>query len=315
VSELPAPAPSKASSDSVVCYCYNRTSQQLREAHARLGNLSDVQKETRAGTKCGGCRLVLESLFGENPDEILRLKGTGGDRNICARPGHLLMKGFVAADHRLDTVVYASNGAPPQFADQDLKMPVEYMLVDSSGRPVIHRSTVIGTNETFCFDTREENLPRPLYGMFLFRIGRANYGGARFNSVWTNGISACSTHEINDSGRPSVVLPIPVDAAFQRGPNSIHLAMQNPHDWPIRLLLQVFDASGREMDRRLQDMAPHTTRWLDVSKDVYAPILAAYPDRSLSMRIESDPVRMEFSPTLYFFLRNLNTDIWTANHL
>ncbi len=309
------PPTAPTTSDSIVCYCYNRTSLQLREAHGRLGSLSALQQETRAGTKCGGCRFLLESMFGETPDEILDLDRDGGRRNICVRPGKHVMKGFVVADHRLDTVVYSSNAVPPQFAEHDMGMPIEYMLLDAAGKPILHRAAILGTNETFCFDTRKENLPRPLYGMLLLQIGRANYGGARFNSVWTNGVSACSTHEINDSGRPSVVLPIPVDAAFAQGPNTIRLAIQNPHSWPIRLALQVFDESGRELDRRYRDMAGHTTQWVDVMKEVFKPLLARHPRSRLVLRVESDPVRNEFAPTTYFFMRNLNTDIWNANHL
>jgi hypothetical protein len=180
--------------DSIVCYCYNRTSLQLRDAHARLGSLSALQQETRAGTKCGGCRFLLESMFGESPDEILNLDQQGSRRNICVRAGKHVMKGFVVADHRLDTVVYASNAAPPQFPGHDMGMPIEYMLLDMAGKPIIHRAAVLATNETFCFDTRKENLPRPLYGMLLLQIGISNYGAALYNSVWTNGVSACSTN-------------------------------------------------------------------------------------------------------------------------
>jgi hypothetical protein len=177
------------------------------------------------------------------------------------------MKGLVIANHRLDTVVYSSNGVPPQFAEQEISMPVEYMLLDMAGKPLLHRSITLKSNETFCFDTRRENLPRPLYGMLLYRIGRSNYGGARFNSVWTNGISACSTHEINDSGRPSVVLPIPVDRAFLNGPNVLYLAIQNPKSWPIRLLLQVFDEPGNELGQFYRDLPPNTTQWLNVTEE------------------------------------------------
>jgi bacterioferritin-associated ferredoxin len=303
------------SHDSIVCYCYNRTSLELREAYARLGSLSALQQETRAGTKCGGCRFLLESMFGEAPDEILNLNQDGARRNICVRPGNLVMKGFVVADHRLDTVVYSSNAVPPQFAEHDMGMPIEYMLLDMAGKPILHRAANLATNETFCFDTRKENLPRPLYGMLLLQIGRANYGAARYNSVWTNGVSACSTHEINDSGRPSVVLPVPVDSAFAQGPNSIYLAIQNPHAWPIRISLQVIDESGRELDRHYRDMAGHTTQWADVMNEVFRPMLARHPDSRLALRVESNPVRNEFAPTTYFFMRNLNTDIWNANHL
>ncbi len=309
------PAFAEHSSDSVICFCFNKTSQQLQEAHSRLGSLTKVQRECGAGTKCGGCRLLLESIFNERPEEILKLGRHGGDRNICVRQGQRLMKGFVIADHRLNTVVYSSNCAPPQFGEQDMTMPVAYMLLDSSGKPVLHRTAIIGTNETFSFDARKENIPKPFYGMFLFNIGRANYGAGRFNSVWTNGISACSTHEVNNSGRPSVVLPTLVDLEFSRGSNSIHLALQNPHAYPIRLKFQIFAEAGNEVLCRYLDMPVLTTKWLNVSKEIFEPILAEKPTLRLGLRIESAPVDVKFSPTIYFFIHNLNTDLWSANHL
>jgi hypothetical protein len=112
-----------------------------------------------------------------------------------------------------------------------------------------------------------------------------------------------------------VVLSIPVDIAFLNGPNRLHLALLNPHDWPIRLRLQAFDAGGEVLGEHFRDLPARTTQWADVTGEIYAPILALHPRARLAMRIESDPVRMEFSPTLYFFLHNLNTDIWSANHL
>jgi bacterioferritin-associated ferredoxin len=312
-SDKAAPA---AATDSVVCYCFNRNQGQLREAHARLGSLAAVQKETRVGSKCGGCRLILENMFGENPEEILNLGGRDPARsNLCVRPGRHVMKGFVAANHRLDTVIYSSNAVPPQFGAQDSSIPVEYMLLDMAGKPVIHRSKTFRTHETFCFDTRKEPIPRPFYGMFLFAIGRANYGASRFNTVWTNGISTCSTHEINDSGRPSTVLPVMADAAFLAGPNRIHLAMQNPHAHAIRVMLHVFDVKGAEAETRYRDMAPHTTEWIDVSRTLYAPALADRPGGQVFLRIQAEPRRVENAPTLYFFIHNLETDIWSANHL
>jgi bacterioferritin-associated ferredoxin len=139
---------SKTLSDSIVCYCFNRSSSQLKEAYERLGSLGEVQRETKVGSHCGGCRMILESMFGENPEEILNLKPNAGDRNICVKQGVRLMKGLVIANHRLDTVVYSSNGVPPQFAEQEISMPVEYMLLDMAGKPLLHRSITLKSNET-----------------------------------------------------------------------------------------------------------------------------------------------------------------------
>ncbi|MDB5104283.1 MAG: hypothetical protein JWP91_1972 [Fibrobacteres bacterium] len=309
-------ADASANKDSVVCYCFNKTRGDLDASYKRCGSLAGVQAETRVGTNCGGCRLLLESMFGEAPGDILAMRGSPlTNSRFCVKPGTRIMKGFVAADHELDTLIYASNGVPPQFGNQDTTIPVEYALLDANGRRVTGRRFEWRTGETFCFDTSKVDIPRPLYGMFLFQIGRENYGASRFNLVWTNGVSSCSTHEVNDSGRPSVVLPLFADRAFLEGPNRVFVSVQNPHPRPIRLLFSLFDEANRPIAEFPIALDPGSTRWLDVNREFYGPALARAPSARVAMRIASDPVDVSQSPTIYFFFHNRNTGIWTANHL
>lgn len=302
--------------DSMVCFCFNKTRADLTEVHRRRGTLAGVQAETRVGSNCGGCRLLLEAMFGEAPGEVLSLRGSPeSNPRFCVVPGTRLMKGFVAADHRLDTQIYASNAVPPQFGGQDTTVTVQYALLDGQGRRVLGRTLEWKTHETFCFDTRKVAIPRPLHGMFLLQIGRVNYGAARFNSVWTNGISSCSTHEINDSGRPSVVLPLFADREFLAGPNSVFLALQNPNPRAITVRISLFDEGGRALLDVPIAMEPGTTRWLDANREFYAKALEREPGARVALRIASDPVDVSTSPTTYFFFHNQNTGIWTANHL
>jgi hypothetical protein len=302
-------------SESVICYCKSLTLGMLEESFKECGNLGALQKRTRAGTVCGGCRVILESVFGESPDEILSLRGDPEkDSGMLIKPGSRIMKGFVVADHRLDSVVSACNGVPPQFGNQRTTVPVEYALLDQDGRMVLHRKTVFRTHETFRFDTAKEDIPRPLYGMFLYSLGRSNYGASRFNVAWTNGVSSASTHEINDSGRPNVFLPLVADPDFLAGPNRVYLAVQNPRPHAAKLRFRLLDRRGGAVSESILDLGPHSTRWLDVNRDYYAPGLALRPD-GVVLKIEADGLRAEIAPTIYFFFHNLNTDIWSANHL
>jgi bacterioferritin-associated ferredoxin len=309
-------APAPAADDPIICYCFNKTRRDLEDAHRRCGSVAKLQDETRVGTNCGGCRLLLESMFGEAPDEIMALRGSPlTNPRFCNKPGVRIMKGFVIADHELDTRVYASNGVPPQFGGQDTTIPIEYALLDAQGRRVAGRTLEWKTHETFCFDTALADIPRPLHGMFLLKLGRVNYGAARFNLVWGNGVSSCSTHEVNDSGRPSVVLPLFADRAFLEGPNTVYVASQNPHSRPITVRYGLFD----EGNRRLADfpvvLEPGHTRWFDANAEFYAPALERSDSACAALRIETDPVDVSCSPTTYFFFHNRNTGIWTANHL
>lgn len=308
--------PSGGDCDSIVCYCFAKTLGELQGCYRRLGSLAAVQQETHVGSKCGGCRLILESTFGEQPDEILSLRGdVSGNSRALVRPGQTVMKGFIVADQRLDSVVRSSNGVPPQFGSQDTTIPIEYMLLDQSGNKVLHRAALVRSHDTFTFDTRRENLPRPLYGMFILALGRGNYGASRFNVAWTNGASICSTHEVSSSGRPIVVMPVMVDEEFLRGPNTIFLAAQNPHHVPINVVFRFFDDAGNGAGEMPLTLAPASTRWIDANRELYGPALRRRPGSRLGLKIVREPLTMDTAPTLYFFMHNANSGLWTANHL
>src|SRR5262245_28914332 len=107
--------------DSIVCYCYRLTTRMLRESYARCGSLAGVEQETRAGTGCTGCKVLLYSIFGEKPTDHYQQQNP--DLMLpssCKRPGNRLMKGFTIANEGLESSVFASNGAAPQLGDCDL---------------------------------------------------------------------------------------------------------------------------------------------------------------------------------------------------
>ena len=308
------PSTNTPEGDSIICYCHGRTLGELVNCHNRVGSLAAVQRETRAGSSCGGCRVTLEALFQETPGEILDLQTIG--QSLKMLPGQRLMAVFVASDGQLETKLYSSNAAPPQFGAQETGMDVEYAMIDRDGAPVLRGKRVLKTNETFHLDTREMELPRPFYGMLVYAIGRFNYGASRINAVWFNSVSASSTHEVYNSGRPSVVIPIPADREFLRGPNTIYLAMHNPYPHPLNCVFRCYDLRREQPEilARL-DLQSRHTRWINVNAALYQPLLENSAAERIAVRVESDPIKLSLAPTLYMFVHNRNSGIWNANHL
>jgi bacterioferritin-associated ferredoxin len=327
----------------IVCYCHRLTVRDLTEEHRRAGSLAGVQTATRAGTGCGGCRALLESMFGQAPLEINQLDAGGiAGATACVKPGERVMKSFIVADNQLESRVYSSNAVPPQLGNCDSTTPVEYTLLNSHGKAVLRRQVTVQTNETFLFDTRREQLHRPFYGMFLYSLGRSNYGASRFNVAWAGSRSVTSSHENASTGRPDVVLPILVDHNFLNGPNTVYLALQNPHARPLRVLLRVFDvhtgevfepaperAAGGALQSLLRIFAmiqdggresgcllpPGGTVWVNASQDLYTPALRHRPESTVALRIYSPEMDTHRAPTIYFFLHNRTTDLWGSNHM
>jgi hypothetical protein len=157
------------STDSMICYCNNLTREDLLRHHSRCGNLAKVQDETKAGKVCGGCRIILQSLFGELPQEVDSPDHGGvAGATICLKPGSRVMKAFIVSDDKLESSVYSSNAVPPQFADCNSTMPIEYAVFDHQGNTVLHRKESLKTNETFVFDITKNFLSRFMELLFIF---------------------------------------------------------------------------------------------------------------------------------------------------
>jgi hypothetical protein len=304
------------SADSMICYCNSLTREDLLRHHRRCGSLAKVQDETRAGKACGGCRIILQSLFNEAPQEINAIdSGHIAGATVCLKPGLRVMKAFIVSDDKLESSIYSSNAVPPQFADCDSTMPIEYAVLDHQGGTVLHRKESLKTNETFVFDTRNEKLPKPLYGTFIYLLGRSNYGASRFNVYWSNGHSITSTHEVANSGRPNVVLPIVVDHHFLNGPNLVYLSVLNTHTMEVPYLFRMFDVEHGDEISWVSKIPAGGTRWFNVNDHFYAPALARKPTAKLSLRISTVGNDTRFPPTLYFFVHNRQTNLWSTQHL
>lgn len=306
---------SKPQADSIVCYCLNRTHSALTTAYARCGSLKRLQDETRVGTVCGGCRIVLESLFEEKTEEILNLKPRNG-AHAFFQPGTRFMRGLLIADGELDTVIYSSNGVPPQYGHQEMGTTLQYAVLDAKGALVLQRQAYLKTYETFSFDTRKEQLPRPFYGTFIYVMGRTNYGASRFNTIWKSRDSSAGTHENTFTGRPKMVLPIIVDEAFLAGPNEVRLAMQNPHGFTVPCQFRAFDVDRPQVQGMFYfDLPPQSTRWFRLNEEVFRPTLARQPGSRIAVEISCIPADTRIAPAMYFFVHNRNTGIWNANHI
>src|SRR5207245_437917 len=119
--------------NSIVCYCYRKTVRDLKEAYATCGSLKGVEDATRAGTACSGCKVILQSLFGEAPSDANApfMETTVG--TSCSKPGRRIMKGFFIHDENLHSKVFSSNAVAPQLGNCDTTTEAEYTLVDHKG--------------------------------------------------------------------------------------------------------------------------------------------------------------------------------------
>jgi bacterioferritin-associated ferredoxin len=309
-----APTQCSGEEDSLVCYCHRLTTGMLKSVHAKLGSLKAVEDATGAGKACTGCKVILQSLFGEAASDDYHLDESPVVGSTCKKPGNRLMKGFIVADGNLESTVYSSNGIAPQLGNCDADTPIEYLLLDHRGVPVLHRKSTLKTNQTFVFDTRKEDFPRPFYGQFMLIFGRSNYGASRFNIYWGNKNSVSATHENSNTGRPRVVLPLAVDRKFLAGSSKIHLGLMNPHQATIK-----FSITARDLDTQGEitwetELPQYCSMWVNASDYLFKPALEARPDSRFVIEVRSK-TDMHNAISVYFFLHNQENDLWTVNHL
>lgn len=301
--------------DTTVCYCFRLTTGKLKEAYERVGSLKELQKCTRAGTACGGCSVILKTLFGEDPEDINSLERAPEVGTSCIKPGQRTMRGFIVASNGLESTVCSSNAVPPQLGSCDSSTAVEYTLVDHVGKLVHAGYQVLNTNETFRFTTREIQLERPFVGMFSLTYGRSNFGASRFNVYWSNDNSTCSTHEHNGTGRPRIFLPFSFDAGFLKGPNQIYLALNNPHGQPVPFKFSAFDLDGEASTTWNAVLNPMNSTWVDLNSEVLAPVFERYQRSRIGLKLEVSDLNAYLALSVYFFIYCKKTNTWSANHL
>ncbi len=305
----------KAKPTAMVCFCYRKRHCDLVDAYERLGSLKALEQELNIGRACGGCKVVLESLFGEQSSDINAMESGATGHLSCVQPGSRIMKGFVISTDELDTKIYSSNAVAPQLGDCDSSAQLEYLIIGPNGVPVIHQSQLVKTNETFLLDTAELDLPKPFFGMFHLVFDRSNFGASRFNMYWYNDDGITSTHENAASGRPDVFLPFLVDEKFLKGPNKVHLAIMNPNDEIVRLSLRAFDVDANNEIEWEADLNANGSTWIDASEHLFPKLLKKVDKARVSLHIRSTNQNIHKSLSTYFFLHNRNTNTWSANHL
>jgi bacterioferritin-associated ferredoxin len=301
--------------DAIVCYCYKLTTKDLKDAYRRCGSLKEVEQQTRAGTGCAGCKIILHELFQEQPEDQYNLAKQPTIGTLCSKPGNYSMKGFVIANGTIESRVYASNGVAPQLGDCDSTTPIEYALLDHMGQPVLKEHRMLAKNETFVFDTSKLDLPRPFYGIFNMNLGRSNIGAARFNIYWITPEGVTATHELSATGRARVFLPFLVDKRFLEGPNAVYLAMMNPHDIEVPYNLSVINVDRKEEYKWNSSLKPHCSCWIDTNSKLFARVIKDDKDSRFALRIELDSFDIYKSLSSYFFTHNRSTRLWNCNHL
>lgn len=301
--------------DSIVCYCFKLTTKMLKEAYKKHGSLKAVEAATRVGSACTGCKVILHSLFGEAPSDHYAGIPAAASGSLCLQPGHRTMKGFIIANDQLESAVYCSNAVAPQLGDCDSTTKIDWTLVDHRGTPVIMDSKTMRTNETFVFDTRKVNLPRPFIGMFFVTLDRSNVGASRFNIYWSNSKSITATHENSSSGKPNTFVPIIIDKEFLAGQNTIYSAIMNPHPKTVEFRLSVFDIDTGDEVHWESELPAYASIWINSNEHLYKPALKKYPKGRFALRVLTTSLDMHSALSNYFFVHNRKTDLWTSNHI
>jgi len=315
-SELPTSGRcSPCKSDPMVCFCYRQTVSTLREGHEKFGSLKALQKATNIGNGCGGCRASLCSLFQEEVDDINRLDTAPMRGSTCVKPGQRLMTGFIIADGNLESRVVSCNAIAPQLGDCNSTTPIGYALLNHKAEVMLQGDRVIKTGETFSFDTRDHNLPRPFFGTFVLSLGRENFGASRFNIQWSNGKSLSSTHENGPTGRPRVFLPTFFNRKNVDGPNKIHLGLLNPRTSTLHYSLVVFDRNSTKQVRWDANLGGYQSSWVDVNEVLIKPLLKRHPNGNFGVKIESSNIESIDAVTAYLFFHNVKKDFWSCQHL
>lgn len=334
-------ADSSPAADAMVCFCYRKTLGDLKALQGELGTLEAIQEKTKVGMGCGGCRPLLHHHFGTETKELADFTLKESDATLCVKPGNRVMKAFIASSSLLESRLFSSNGVPLQLGDCDSGMTINLAIYSATGKMIYSREQALVTGETFVFDTMRAGLPRPFYGMVAYTIQRQNYGGGRLNVAWYSGDSVTSTHENHFTGRPDVVLPVPVDQAFLKGPNDLYLAVLNPHSRPSKVVFRLFDFDQGDLYNDLEPPAPEKksslfskkqtsgvktleftrtlgascTQWIDAVKEFYGPALEAFGGGRVGLRIYSPGYSIETAPVVYFFFHHRKENVWSANHL
>lgn len=305
----------RGAEDPTICYCYKITASQLRQKHRELGSLNAVLTETKAGSACFGCRGVIHAMFGETTDDLYDNNLNPSVGSPCVKPGEKTMTCFIVANGDLESRIFSCNATAPQLGYCDSSTPYEFAIFSPLGKNMLYRKGVVATGETFQFDTRSIDLPRPFHGMFVMRLGRENYGASRMNVQWGNECSVTSTHEISITGRPRIFLPVPVSARRVRTDNDIFLAVMNPWQKPVTFAIVVFDPeTGQRLSWELA-LNPFNSLWINATEHLFQPALEKWPDGNFIVKVDSLERGHDDAVSVYFFFRNRHTNQWSSQHL
>ena len=233
----------------------------------------------------------------------------------CVKPGSKVMTSFIISAPEIESRVFSSNAIAPQFEGCDSTTNYDYALLNQRAEVILTKSGTLKTNETFVFDTREVDLPRPFIGMFVMGLGRGNYGASRFNVQWGNECSVTSTHEISVTGRPRAYIPVFVSKDRVRTDNDIFLGIMNPRMAPVTYGITIFDPDTGNKLFWKSDLGPYQSTWIDATEYLYKPAIEKWPEGRFAIKVDTSELGHYDAVSVYFFFRNHKTNQWSAQHL
>jgi bacterioferritin-associated ferredoxin len=130
-STAPAPGPVGPTQADIVCHCLQVPYDEVRRAVAKgATSIADVQRRTRACTRCFGCRFEIESLLREELGDSFRheervVTPKGDDRTRVPQPMYMpVLAGYRGYDVDTRLIVFNWEGPPePAGFRLDLLLP------------------------------------------------------------------------------------------------------------------------------------------------------------------------------------------------
>jgi hypothetical protein len=254
-------------------------------------------------------------MFGEELDDINSSAIQSSVGTPCVKPGEKLMTSFIVADGTLESSVYSCNAVAPQLGSCDSSTPYEYAIINHKAENVLYRQGVLHTNETFSFSTKDHDLPRPFFGMFVLALNRGNYGASRFNVQWGTDSCVTSTHEISITGRPRVFLPLAISSKHGNAQNDIYLAIMNPRKEWVNFSVVALDPDTGNRLSWDGELGPFHSTWIDATEYLYKPAIERWPTGRFVLKVDSTEKGHEDAVSVYFFFRNRVTNHWSSQHL
>ena len=312
----PAPGPSGPAQADIVCHCLQVPYGEVRQAIARgATSIADLQRKTRACTRCFGCRFELEALLREQLGDSFHHEARvvppkGDDRTRIPQPMYMpVLAGYRGYDVDTRLIVFNWEGPPrPAGFRLDLLLPSAERVGAWREEAASGRSTVIDLSRERVGDLLAEGL-----GLAKIVLDRPDVGSLRPYFHLRTPTSVTTTHEKKGPKNPSRygarsyhwLFPI----GRSRGPEEVYFHFVNTQLEPMRdqrLLWQSVD--GEEASIPLPPA--------EFEQTVVVPLHEHVP----SVAAGTKPGTVRLDPPLFkvagFMLRHdPEAQLWRVQHL